>query len=232
MSLKWLCVQIASMDYAEALDLQRRLVAARISGDLDKDIVLILEHPPVFTLGRRGGLENLKVPESFLKQSGIPVVQVERGGTITYHGPGQLVVYPIVRLRDLKMRVADYVERLEEIMIRTAADLGVQVERNAQNRGVWVKNRKLGSIGVAIRRGVSFHGLALNVDPSLTPFEWVHPCGLQGIRMTSIAKERACTVSMTQAREVLTRRIEDVFGVKLMMTDIENLPIFVRQTDR
>jgi len=224
MSLKWLCAQIASMDYTEALDLQRRLVAARISGDLDQDIVLILEHPPVFTLGKRGGLENLKVPESHLAKFGIPIVQIERGGTITYHGPGQLVVYPIVCLRDLKMRVVDYVERLEEIMIQTAADLGVQAERNELNRGVWVENRKLGSIGVAIRRGVSFHGLALNIDPSLTPFEWVHPCGLQGIRMTSISKERACPVSMTQARAALTHRIEDVFGVKLVMTDLEHLP--------
>jgi len=223
-SLKWLCAQIASMDYAEALELQRRLVSARIAGNLDRNAVLVLEHSPVFTLGRRGGRESLKVPENFLKQSGIPVVQVERGGTITYHGPGQLVVYPIVRLRDLKMRVADYVERLEAVMILTAADLGVQAERNALNRGVWVENRKLGSIGVAIRRGVSFHGLALNVDPSLAPFEWVHPCGLQGIRMTSISKERAGPVSMTLAREVLTRRIEDVFGVQLVMTDLKSLP--------
>jgi len=143
-SLKWVCAQIASMDYAEALDLQRRLVSARIAGNLDRNAVLVLEHSPVFTLGRRGGLENLKVPESFLKQSGIPVVQVERGGTITYHGPGQLVVYPIVRLRDLKMRVVDYVERLEEVMILTAADLGVQAERNALNRGVWVEKPQTG----------------------------------------------------------------------------------------
>jgi len=221
-SLKWLCAQIASMDYAEALDLQHRLVSARISGDLDRDAVLVLEHPPVFTLGRRGGLENLKVPERFLKQSGIPVVQVERGGTITYHGPGQLVVYPIIRLRDLKIRVVDYIERLEEVMILTAADLGVRAERNALNRGVWVENRKLGSIGVAIRRGVSFHGLALNIDPSMTPFEWVHPCGLRGIRMTSVLKECAGPVSMTKAREVLTRRIEDVFGVQLVMTDLKS----------
>ncbi len=177
----WLCVELPVTDYREAWDLQTGLVAARNSGVLASDVLLLLEHAPVFTLGRRGGLENLTVSEEFLKEAGVPVVHVERGGNITYHGPGQLVGYPILDLHASGLTVSDYVERLEEIMIRTAAHWGVAAGRNPINRGVWVGNSKLGSIGVAIRHGISFHGFAFNVSLSLEPFGWINPCGLRGI---------------------------------------------------
>jgi len=170
------CVDLPAVEYREAWDLQHSLVAARKNGIIDRDIVLFLEHHPVFTLGRRGGLDGLMVSESFLEKERITVVHVERGGDITFHGPGQLVVYPIIDLRAAGLGVADYVTALEEVMIRTAADFGVKAEQNPKNRGVWIGNNKLGSIGVAVRRGVSFHGLALNVNTSLTPFSWIHPC--------------------------------------------------------
>jgi len=211
------------MEYREAWDLQGNLVAARKDGVIDRDVVLLLEHPPVFTLGRRGGLDNLTVPEGFLEKSGIPVIHVERGGNITFHGPGQFVMYPILDLRAGGLRVLDYVENLEAVMIRTAGDWGIRAERNPLNRGIWVGNNKLGSIGIAVRRGISFHGMAFNVNLSLDPFGWINPCGLQGVGVTSMERELSRKVPMEQVRKALKRNIESVFGIELVMTSPDQL---------
>jgi len=217
---KCLYTELTSVDYREAWELQSRLVAARRERRIGTDVFLCLEHPPVFTLGRRGGLENLMVSEDFLRKSGIPVIHVERGGNITFHGPGQLIGYPIIDLHAAKLSVVGYVERLEEVMIRTAADFGIEAERNPLNRGVWVGSNKLGSIGIAIRRGVSFHGFAFNVNLSLEPFGWINPCGLQGVGVTSIERELSEKVSMKQAREAVKHHIETVFEVRLVATSL------------
>ena len=219
----WLYVDLPTMEYKEAWDLQANIVAARKDRIIDTDIVLFLEHHPVFTLGRRGGLNNLTVSEAFLEKKGISVIQVERGGDITFHGPGQLVIYPIIELRAARLGVADYVTALEEVMIRTAADWGIKAEQNPRNRGVWVGNNKLGSIGVAIRRGVSFHGLAFNVNTSLKPFSWIHPCGLEDTEITSLERELSHTISLSQVRETARHHIEVVFGVKLTMKSLAEL---------
>jgi len=224
------CVDLPAVEYREAWDLQHSLVAARKNGIIDRDIVLFLEHHPVFTLGRRGGLDGLMVSESFLEKERITVVHVERGGDITFHGPGQLVVYPIIDLRAAGLGVADYVTALEEVMIRTAADFGVKAEQNPKNRGVWIGNNKLGSIGVAVRRGVSFHGLALNVNTSLTPFSWIHPCGLSGIGMTSLGRELSREVSMSQVRASARHNVESVFGVQLVIKSLAELKAFMQET--
>jgi lipoate-protein ligase B len=212
---RWLCADLALLDYEEARELQLRLVAARDRRIVDSDILLLMEHAPVFTLGRRGGRENLMVSELFLKEAGVPVVHVERGGDITFHGPGQLVGYPILDLRAAKLTVTGYVERLEEIMIRTAAHWGVHAARNRLNRGIWVGDRKLGSLGIAVRRGIAFHGFALNVNVSLEPFGWINPCGLHGVAMTSLERETACKVPMKEVRQQMKSSIERVFGVDL-----------------
>lgn len=211
----WLSVGLASIDYGEAHRLQRDLVAARHGGAILQDMVLFLEHPPVFTLGRRGGLDNLKVSKDFLAKRGIPIVQVERGGDITYHGPGQLILYPIVDLAKAGLGIMDYVHDLEEVMIRTAADFQVEAKRSKINRGAWVGDRKLGSIGITVRRGISFHGLALNVNTDLAPFSWVHPCGLRGTRMTSMAQEKKQIVPMDKVRESTKGHVKDIFHVEL-----------------
>jgi lipoate-protein ligase B len=213
-------VEIPSIEYAEALKLQYSIVAARYNKIISTDVVLMVEHPPVFTVGRRGGQENLVVSEAVLKKLGIPVVQTERGGNITYHGPGQLVVYPIIDLREAKLKVADYVTRLEEVMIRTAAEWGIRAERNSLSRGIWVGRNKLGSIGIAIRHGISFHGFALNVNTSLIPFEWVHPCGLQDIAMTSMKCELSRQASMHQVRASVKRHMQEVFNVESRMESL------------
>jgi lipoate-protein ligase B len=208
-----LCMEIAPMPYEEGWDLQTRLVEARRTGILPVDVVLFLEHPPVFTLGRRGGRENLLVPESFLERSGIPVVHVERGGDITYHGPGQLVVYPILDLRGAGLGVTEYVEGLEEIMIGAASDFGVRASRDSRNRGVWVGNRKLGSIGIAIRHGIAFHGFAFNVKLSLEPFGWINPCGLQEVGMTSLEQELSEEIPMDRVLESTKDHMQSVLGI-------------------
>ena len=135
-SSPWLCVDIPLIDYKEALDLQRSLVDAKTSKIIDSDLVLFLEHPPVFTLGRRGGRDHLLVDDATLGTRGIEVFHAERGGDITYHGPGQLVVYPVVDLKKRQFKVVEFVGYLEEVMIRVAADWGIKAGQNAKNRGI------------------------------------------------------------------------------------------------
>jgi lipoate-protein ligase B len=212
----WLSIDFERIDYRKAWALQEELVTARRTGSLQKDIVLFLEHPPVFTLGRRGGRECMLVSDAFLEKAGIPIIQVERGGTITYHGPGQLVAYPIVDLQSARIKVVDFVSGLEDIMLQTAKNWGIAAERNDANRGIWVGEKKMGSIGIAVRRGISFHGLALNVQTDLTPFGWIQPCGLQDVGMTSMQLESAQPLSMQQVSTDIKKQFERVFGIQLV----------------
>ncbi len=202
-------------DYRQTWQLQQDLVTARIKGTIDADILLFVEHPPVFTLGRRGGREHMLVSEKFLKTAGITIVHVERGGDITFHGPQQLVVYPIFDLEARRIGVVDFVQTLEEIMLRTAADYGVAAGRNPLNRGIWVGGSKLGSIGIALRKGISFHGLALNVNLDLTPFDWIQPCGLKGVGMTSMKNELGRDVPLPDVRHSLEHYFQTLFELDL-----------------
>jgi lipoate-protein ligase B len=220
---KWLLADLGLLDYREAWTMQTRLVDARKEDVLKSDVVLFLEHPAVFTLGRRGGLANLKVTEAFLASRGIPIVHVERGGDITYHGPGQLVLYPVVNLRAMGFGVLPFVEGLEEVMIRTVADWGIKAERNPRNRGAWVGSEKIGSIGIAVRRSVSFHGLALNVNTDLEPFTWVNPCGLQGVMITSMKRILEKEIPMGDMKTAAKRHMETVFGIRLESSRPESI---------
>jgi len=221
----WYCIDLPKSDYREIWKLQTDLVDARKAGAFDQDIVFLLEHSPVFTLGRSGGKENLRVTESFLEKSGIPIVHVERGGNITYHGPGQLVGYPVINLKSLKLGVLDYVTNLEEVMIRTVADWEIEAERNSLNRGIWVDNNKIGAIGVAVRRSITFHGFALNVNVSLEPFGWIHPCGLEGICATSMEMETKSDtpVSVEQVKVRLKHHLCEVFQIRLISKDLSEV---------
>jgi len=216
-------VNLDLIDYKEAWKLQSDLVSARVNGIIDTDIILFLEHPAVFTLGRRGGLDHLLVSEKFLQTSRIPIVHVERGGDITFHGPGQLVVYPIIDLAAGRLGVVDFVEALEDVMLGTVHSWGIPAGRNPVNRGIWVGNNKMGSIGIAVRKGVSFHGLALNVNVDLTPFSWIQPCGLQGVCMTSMKQELGKELSMDNVRNALKNQIESVLKLDLKPTNLSNL---------
>ena len=217
------CLELSLTEYRAALDLQRNIALARQSGVIEKDVVLILEHPPVFTLGRRAGTENLKVSSSFLERKKIPVISVDRGGNITFHGPGQLVVYPIIDLTKAGLKVIDYVTGLEEIMLRTVSGWKIPAERNSANRGIWVAGRKLGSVGISVKRGISLHGCSLNVNLSLNPFKWINPCGLQNVGVTSMEAEFSQKISMSQVREVLAHHFESVFGFDLVRIDYKKM---------
>ena len=194
------------MEYRKAWDLQHRLVAARKDRIINRDLVLFLEHSPVFTMGRRGGLSNLTVSEAFLKQAEISVIQVERGGDITYHGPGQLVGYPIVDLNRWKRDLHWYLRQLEQTLIDALGELGLTSFRYPAFTGVWVGDesalddsgratgqvRKIGSIGVHVSRWVTWHGFALNVtDEPLRNFDLIVPCGIDEVRMTTLQSEGA-----------------------------------------
>lgn len=221
-STKWLLVLDGLTPYKEAYDLQVAMVQAR-KERLDQDIFICLEHQPVFTLGRRGNRRSLKVTEDFLNSRGISLFHVERGGDITYHGPGQLVIYPILDLRKAGLGVVDYVTALEEVMIRTVADWSICAERNPLNRGVWVGPRKLGSVGIAVRGGVSFHGLALNVNTILEHFAWIDPCGLEGVSVASMAQIQGSLIEMDEVRRSALSHVRDVFQAVLMPIGFEEV---------
>ncbi|MEW6443255.1 MAG: lipoyl(octanoyl) transferase LipB [bacterium] len=219
---RWLWIDIPLMEYDRAWDLQHRLVEAHRTGRMDAQVVLFLEHPAVFTLGRRGGRENLRVSEEALETHGIPVIHIERGGNITFHGPGQLVAYPVIHLASAGLGVLEYVEKLEEVMMRTAAGFGVTASRSEVNRGVWVGPRKLGSVGIAVRYGIAFHGLALNVKSTLLePFSWIHPCGLRNVGMTALEDEARQEIPMADARSRARTCFEEVFGIALEKAALE-----------
>ena len=205
-------VDLGLTDYAAAYDLQRRLVDRRHHGSSADDIFLLTEHRPVFTLGKRGGRESLMVSEEFLAERGVGLMQIERGGLITYHGPGQLVLYPIFHLREAGLSVSDYVFQLEEVMLALAKFFGISANRDERNHGVWVGNNKLGSIGIAIRHGITFHGLAMNVEVDPEPFGWVNPCGLAGVSMTSLSLERGTKVELAVAKKQLLVVLHEVFA--------------------
>lgn len=178
-------IDLNLIDYSSALDLQHHLLPKRIEEEVP-DLLLILEHPHVITLGRRGDRSHLLVPLEVLKEMGVSLFQVERGGEVTYHGPGQLVVYPIFYLKDYGYRVTQYIHELEEVILWTLRDFGIEGRRDSRNRGVWVGEKKIASIGIAIKRWVSFHGFSLNYRTDLRYFEMIRPCGLEGVRITSM----------------------------------------------
>jgi len=182
-------IDLGIMEYKRALELQIKTLEARIDKTLSQDRIFFVEHPPVFTLGKRGGEENLTVSREYLNAKGIDLVPTDRGGNITYHGPGQAVLYPIVDLEAQRMGVKDFVWGLEEIMKQTALDFNIEAGRDSLNHGLWVGNSKIGSVGLSIKKGVSFHGLAMNINLDLEPFSWMNPCGLSHISVTSVQKE-------------------------------------------
>jgi lipoyl(octanoyl) transferase len=182
-------VDLGRQPYLPVLELQRRLVRARVDGGLNDDLLLLVEHDPVVTLGRGTRQTSLPLPEPVLRERGYEVVEVERGGDVTVHAPGQLVGYPIIDLQRHKPDLHWYLRQLEETMIRGLADLGLDAERNPGKTGVWVSGRKIGSIGVHVKRWVTLHGFALNVTTDLRMFNVVVPCGIDGVVMTSVANE-------------------------------------------
>lgn len=184
-------VSLGTMGYADALTLQRAAAQARIDGGLSHDVLLLVEHPPVITLGRSTDGAHLLADSGMLAERGVGVHEVERGGDITFHGPGQLVGYPIVDLRGHREDLHWYLRRLEDVIIRALATFGIDAERREKLTGVWTGGRKIASIGVHARQWVTWHGFALNVSTDLSYFDLIVPCGIDNVVMTSIARELA-----------------------------------------
>jgi lipoyl(octanoyl) transferase len=179
---------LGTTSYEEVHRLQQRLQAARREGG-GVDSLLLTEHRPVFTLGRSHPQPDLRVEKEMVRQYGIEIVQTERGGDITYHGPGQLVAYGVIDLRGWDLGVLDYVAGLEDTVTSVLADWGIRGEHSERGRGVWVEDRKIASLGLNVRRGVTMHGIALNIDTDLSHFELINPCGMRDIEMTTMVHQ-------------------------------------------
>jgi len=197
------------------MSLQEKLVAMRQHDEI-ADQLLLLEHPPVITLGRGGDAANLLAPAEALQRQGVRFFETTRGGDITYHGPGQLVGYPILHLGEGRRDIRRYVTAIEEVLIQTVAEYGIEAERVEGRRGIWVGNEKIAAIGVRIARWVTSHGFALNVNTNLEHFRLITPCGLHGTGVTSIAKKIGRDVALDDVRAIVAQKFADVFERELV----------------
>jgi lipoyl(octanoyl) transferase len=197
--------RLGLVDYAAALELQNTAVAARLR-DTIGDTLLLLEHPHVFTLGRGADASNI-----INAPADVPIYRVSRGGQVTYHGPGQLIGYPIVKLSGARRDISRYLRRLEQSLIGALREFGIEASRRDGMTGVWAGPRKIGSIGVGIRRWVTLHGFALNVTTDLDYFDAIVPCGIEGCRMTSIAALGYPQVTVAQFADALEHSFAEVF---------------------
>lgn len=177
--------ELGTVPYEKALEYQENLLAKRIAEEI-QDSLILLEHPPTITTGRKGNTENLLVREEYLKKHGISFVHTSRGGDITFHGPGQIVGYPILNLKNHGMDIRRHLRSIEEVIIQTLDDFEIEGRRIDRVTGVWVKRSKIASIGIAIRKWVTYHGFALNVSTNLDYFELILSCGITDVRITSI----------------------------------------------
>jgi lipoyl(octanoyl) transferase len=222
MSAEILVIRCGLVPYDEALVAQRWLCDARQEGEIP-DALLVLEHPPVYTRGRRSSAEELPMAAEWYEMQGIEVRDTDRGGRVTYHGPGQLVAYPIVDLHPYGDDVHEYVRRLERVAIDSLGEYGVEAGTIEGLTGVWTAGerpgsaagsreaRKIGSIGVHVSRGITTHGLAVNVNNDLQPFEWVVPCGIEGCQVTSLSRELGGEQSMGAFATTVIDHFSDVY---------------------
>ena len=215
---------MGTMPYREAWAKQERLLesikAAKEKGEDTENHLLFVEHPHVYTLGKSGDEANMLVNAAQLRAEHAEFVRVDRGGDITYHGPGQLVVYPVIDMANFGVGVKDYVDRLEEVVIRTVRQYGIAGERLAGATGVWVephslRARKICAIGIRCSRFVTMHGFALNVNTDLDYFHYINPCGFRDKGVTSIAREIGREVPMPEVKELVKRQFEALFGMEL-----------------
>lgn len=212
-------VALGRMGYAEALELQRNIARDRISGAIPQDVLLLVEHPNVVTLGRAAKEKHLVASPQFLQSKGVDVFEVERGGDVTYHGPGQLVGYPIIDLKRHRLDLHWYLRKIEEALIGALADYGIPAERNTAYTGVWTRGRKIASIGVHARDWVTWHGFALNVTTDLSFFDLIVPCGIDGVVMTSIAREIGVPdVPIQDVRDRVTAAFAAAFELTAVVT--------------
>ena len=210
--------QLGQVAYSEAYRLQTDLAVKRINDNIG-DTLLLLEHPPTITIGKTGSLDNVRVSLAELEQKGVSLFFIERGGDVTYHGPDQLVGYPIISLVERGQDLHRYVNDLEEVIRRMLADFGIETGRDKSHRGVWVANREVAAIGLRVRRWVTLHGFALNVNNDLEPFSLINPCGFSDRGATSISALLGREVEMKTVVEKLLARFAEVFDAQLKLAE-------------
>lgn len=224
------------LDFSAALKVQQQLFEQKIVGKTrnqhnacNPDYILFVEHPLVLTLGKRGSFDDLNKSIDFINKQNTRIVEIERGGKITCHAPGQAIVYPIVDIDRLKLGVKDFVYKLEEIMILISKKFSIAAKRNPVNNGIWVDNSKLGSIGLSIKKGVSMHGFSVNVYNDLEPFSWIKPCGLSDVSITSIKKQlknRNHTENlqiMKEFKKQVIKKFEHIFNYEISCEKYDHL---------
>ena len=209
-----LLVDLGQQPYARVLELQREVARARIAGAIDEDVLLLVEHPPVITLGRSSKTAHMLATPEYLRQRGVELFEVERGGDVTFHGPGQLVGYPIIDLKRHRRDLHWYLRQVEEFLIRALETYGLRGARKAQYTGVWIDDRKIASIGVHARDWVTWHGFALNVATDLRYFDLIVPCGIPAVRMTSVNAELPnASVTVAAVAERVVAATADVLAL-------------------
>lgn len=225
-------VSLGLTPYEDALELQRALARERISGAIPEDMLLLVEHPPVVTMGRSAKASNLISSSDYLASKGVELFEVERGGDVTFHGPGQLVGYPIIDLKRHRQDLHWFLRQVEEALIRTLAAYSIPGERSTGYTGVWTNGRKIASIGVHTRDWVTWHGFALNVTTDLSYFDLIVPCGIDGVTMTSIESEaeilaattsrsgfQSPLVTVEAVGQLATRSFGELFDLKPVAVD-------------
>ncbi|MFC1988719.1 lipoyl(octanoyl) transferase LipB [Chloroflexota bacterium] len=205
---------LGEVEYSESYQLQQRLLDSRLDGKI-QDTLLLLQHPPVVTIGKSGKLENIIVSPAELVKQGISLIFTDRGGDVTYHGPGQLVVYPIIDLRERGKDIHRYINDLEEVIIRTVSDFSIDAGRDDDHAGVWVNNEELASIGIRIRKWITMHGLALNIKPRLEHFSLINPCGFRDRTATSVSKLLSKDIPTEAIVQRLITHFSEVFGAHI-----------------
>ncbi len=206
-------LKLGTIDYGEAYRLQLQLCRQRLDGEIP-DTLLLLEHPPTITVGKSGKTANILVGPDDLERQGVSLFFTDRGGDVTYHGPGQLVVYPIVDLRQRNRDVHAYVRDLEEAVIRTLSSFGICANRNP-HAGVWVGEKQIAAIGIAVKRWITMHGIAINVRPQRDHFSVINPCGMAGVPVTSIEELSGLQVAMEDVARVVVNEFSAVYGVEI-----------------
>lgn len=222
MTMKGYCLELGTEEYGKIFELQKSLNYARRHGTIP-DIVIFLEHHPCFTVGRRGGFDHILVSNEFLEEQGIRVYETDRGGDITYHGPGQLVCYPILDLNGYGRDVHLYAHQMEDILIKTLQVFGITAGRKKEYPGVWVESAKIAAEGIGVQHWATMHGVALNVYPDLNHFSLIIPCGISTLGVTSMEKILDCRMDMGTVRQEMRHQLSEVFDLTLEDVTMEKV---------
>jgi lipoyl(octanoyl) transferase len=215
-------VDLGHQDYKEVWELQKIIHAKRVDNSIN-DTLILVEHNHVITMGKSGKGKNLLIPENLLKEKGIVYYEIERGGDITYHGPGQLVGYPIVNIRDGLVGIKPFIEKIEDAIIATLAEFGIPGHKQEKMIGVWTGDRKICSIGVAVKRWVSFHGFALNVNTDMSYFDYIVPCGIKNVTMTSMQKILNKELAFDEVKKVVSKKFGIIFNKAIQERCLDEL---------